>query len=90
MKGKILQGRILYLAKLLFRFDEDKQKLKEFSTIKPALWEMLKGLFSVKKKRPQLEVWKLQKENFYLKRQINTKCSKSTTYEASKKVRRQK
>ena len=48
MKGKNLQLRILYLASLSFRFDgeiksfTDKQKLKEFSIIKPALQEMLK------------------------------------------------
>ena len=41
MKGKNLQPRILDPAKLLFRFDRefksfpDKQKLREFSTIKP-------------------------------------------------------
>ena len=42
MKGKNLQPRILSPAKLSFRFDEiksfpDKQKLREFSTTKPAL-----------------------------------------------------
>ena len=43
MKGKKLQPRIFYLASLSFRFDgkvksfTEKQKLKEFSTIKPAL-----------------------------------------------------
>ena len=50
MKGKNLQPRILYPARLLFRFDgeiksfTDKKKLKEFSTTKPALQEMLKEL----------------------------------------------
>ena len=50
MKGKNLQPRILYLARLSFRFEgeiksfTDKQKLKELSTTKPALQEMLKGL----------------------------------------------
>ena len=49
MKGKNLQPRILYLARLSFRFDgeikssTDKQKLKEFSTTKPALQEKLNG-----------------------------------------------
>jgi len=43
MKGKNLQPRILYPARLPFRFDReiksfpDKQKFREFSTIKPAL-----------------------------------------------------
>ena len=43
MKGKNLQPRLLYPAKLSFRFEGeiktfiDKQKLREFSTTKPAL-----------------------------------------------------
>ena len=43
MKGKNLQPRILYPARLSFRFSReiksstDKQKLREFSTTKPAL-----------------------------------------------------
>ena len=43
MKGKNLQLRILYPARLSFRFEreiksfKDKQKLREFSTAKPAL-----------------------------------------------------
>ena len=50
MKGKKLQPRLLYPARISFRFDEeiktftDKQKLREFSTIKPALQQMLKEL----------------------------------------------
>ena len=50
MKGKNLQSRILYPARLSFRFDQeiksfpDKQKLREFSTTKPALQQMLKKL----------------------------------------------
>ena len=50
MKGKKLQPRILYPARLSFRFDgeiksfPDKQKLREFSTTKPALQQMLKEL----------------------------------------------
>ena len=56
MKGKNLQPRILYLAWLLFRFEgeiksfTDKQKLKESSTTKPALQEMLRGLPKWKRK----------------------------------------
>ena len=48
MKGKDLQPRILYPARLSFRFDgeikslPDKQKLREFTTTKPALQQMLK------------------------------------------------
>ena len=50
MKGKNLQPRILYPARISFRFHgelksfTDKQKLREFSTTKPALQQMLKEL----------------------------------------------
>ena len=50
MKGKNLQPRLLYLARISFRFDgeiksfTDKQKLREFSTTKQALQRMLKEL----------------------------------------------
>ena len=50
MKKKKLQPRLLYQARISFRFDgeikhfTDKQKLKEFSTTKPALQQMLKEL----------------------------------------------
>ena len=43
MKGKNLQPRLLYPARISFRFDRetktftDKQKLRAFSTTKPAL-----------------------------------------------------
>ena len=50
MKGKNLQPALLYPARISFRFEgeiktfTDKQKLKEFSTTKPALQQMLKEL----------------------------------------------
>ena len=50
MKGKDLQPRLLYPAKLSFRMEgqtkcfPDKIKLKEFIITKPLLYEMLKGL----------------------------------------------
>ena len=50
MKGKNLQLRLLYSARISFRFDReiktltDKQKLREFSTTKPALQQILKEL----------------------------------------------
>ena len=50
MKRKNLQPRLLYTARISFRFDgdiktfTDKQKLREFSTTKPALQQMLKEL----------------------------------------------
>ena len=53
MKGKNLHPRLLYPAWISFRFDRaiktfaDKQKLREFSTTKSALQQMLKeGNFS--------------------------------------------
>ena len=50
MKGRNPQPRLLYLARISFRFNrkiksfKDKQKLREFSTTKPALQQMLKEL----------------------------------------------
>ena len=50
MKGKNLQPRLLYPERISFKIDgeiksfSDKQKLREFSTTKPALQQMLKGL----------------------------------------------
>ena len=50
MKGKNLQPRLFYPARISFRFHgeiksfTDKQKLREFSTTKPALQQMLKEL----------------------------------------------
>ena len=50
MKGKNLQPRLLYPARISFRYDgeiktfTDKQNLREFSTITPALQQMLKEL----------------------------------------------
>ena len=49
-KGKNLQPRLLNPARISFKIDgevkrfSDKQKLREFSTTKPALQQMLKGL----------------------------------------------
>ena len=50
MKGKNLQPRLLYPGTIAFTFNgeiksfTDKQNLREFSTIKPALQQMLKEL----------------------------------------------
>ena len=50
MKEKKLQTRLLYPAKILFRYEgeiksfRDKQKLRELSTTKPALQQMLKDI----------------------------------------------
>ena len=49
LKGKNLQSRLLYPARISFKIDgeikrfSDKQKLREFSTTKPASQQMLKG-----------------------------------------------
>ena len=50
LKGKNLQPRLVYLARISVKIDREiksfsyKQKLREFSTTKPALQQMLKGL----------------------------------------------
>ena len=50
MKEKNLQPRLLYPARISFKYEgefksfTDKQKLREFSTTKPALQQMLKEL----------------------------------------------
>ena len=50
LKGKNLQPRLLYSARISFQIDREvkssseKQKLREFSTTKPALQQMLKEL----------------------------------------------
>ena len=50
LKGKNLQPRLLYPARISFKTDgeiknfSDKQKLREFSTTKPFLQQMLEGL----------------------------------------------
>ena len=50
MEGKKLQPRLLYPARISFRFNgeikslADKQKLREFSTTQPALQQLLKEL----------------------------------------------
>ena len=61
MKGKNLQPRLLYPARLSFIFAgeiktfTDKQKLREFSNTKQALQHILKELLKTEKKRPQQE-----------------------------------
>ena len=50
LKGRNLQPRLLYQARISFKIDgdiksfSDKQKLREFSSTKPALQQMLNGL----------------------------------------------
>ena len=56
MKGKDLHPRLLYPAKLSFRMERqikcfpDKVKLKEFIITKPLLYEMLNGLYLIKRR----------------------------------------
>ena len=61
MKGTNLKPRLLYPARLSFRFEgeiktfTDKQKLREFSNTKPALQKILKELLQAEKKIQQQE-----------------------------------
>ena len=56
MKGKHLQLRTLYLSRLSFKIDgeiksfTDKQNLREFSTTRPALQQMLRNFSRQKRK----------------------------------------
>ena len=67
MKGKNLQPRLHYPARISFRFDgeiksfTDKQKLKEFSTTKPALQQILKELLLVRNTRKEKDTNQLRK-----------------------------
>ena len=66
MKGRNLQPRLLYPTRLSFRFKGEtksfthKQKLRELSTTKSALQQILKELLWAERKRPQLETKILQ------------------------------
>ena len=52
LKGKNLQPRLLYPPRISFKTDgkiksfSDRQKIREYSTTKPVLQQMLKGLYS--------------------------------------------
>ena len=69
MKGKNVQPRLLYLARILFRFEgkiksfTDKQKLREFSSTKPALQQMLKELLYVGNTREEKDLQKQTQNN---------------------------
>ena len=64
MKGKNLQPRLLYLARLSFRFEGeifmDEQKLRVFITTKPDVQGILKEVLWMGKIKPQLETKILQ------------------------------
>ena len=74
MKGKNLKPRLLYPARISFRFDReiktftDKQKLREFSTTKPVLQQMLKELLQAGNTREEKD---LQKQTHYNKENGN-------------------
>ena len=57
LKGENLQPRLQYPARISFKTDgeikslSDKQELREFSTTKPALQQMLKGLIQSRNTR---------------------------------------
>ena len=69
MKGKKLQPRILFPARLSFRFSGeiksfiDKQKLREFSTTKQALQQMLKEFLQVGNTREEKDLQKQTQNN---------------------------
>ena len=69
MKRKNLQPRLLYPARFSFRFDREikrftkKQKLREFSTTKPALQQMLKELLKVGNTRKEKDLQKQTQNN---------------------------
>ena len=57
LKGKNLQVRLLYLARISFNIDgkvkilTDKHKLREFSTTTPALQQILKRIKSIRQRK---------------------------------------
>ena len=59
LNEKNMQPRILYAARLSFRIEgeiksfQDRQKLKEYVTTKPALQEILRGTLYKKEKAPR-------------------------------------
>ena len=70
MKGNNLQPRLLYQARISFRFNgeiktfTDKQKLREFSTTKPASQQMLKELLYTGNTREVKDLQKHTQNNY--------------------------
>ena len=62
LKGKNLQPRSLYPERISFKIDgeiksfSDKQKLREFSTTKPALQQKLKGITQARNTREEKDL----------------------------------
>ena len=69
MKGRNLRPRLLQPARISFRFDReiksftDKQKLREFSTTKPALQQMLKEILQAGNTREGKDLQKQTQNN---------------------------
>ena len=69
MKGKNLQPRLLYPARISFKIDgeiknfSEKQKLREFSTTKPALHQIINGAYIVKKYKIRKRITKSNTNN---------------------------
>ena len=65
LKRKNLQPRLLYPARISFKIDgeiksfPDKQKLREFSTTKSALQQMLKGLLRSRNTIGEKKIYKI-------------------------------
>ena len=65
LKGKNLQPRLLYPERISFKIDgeiksfSDKQKLREFSTTKSALQQMLKGLLRSRNTIGEKKIYKI-------------------------------
>ena len=70
LKGKNLQPKLLYPARISFKIDgeiksfSDKQKLRKFSTIKPALQQMLKGLIQSRNTKEEKRSTKSTPNNY--------------------------
>ena len=66
LKGKNVQPRLLYPARISFRIDgeiksfSEQQKLREFSTSKPALQQMLKGLIYSQEISEKKKIYKIK------------------------------
>ena len=65
LKGKNLPPGLQYSARISFKIDweikscSDKQKLRQFSTTKPAIQKMLKGLILSRNTRELKQVYKI-------------------------------
>ena len=95
LKGKNLQPRLLQLARISFKIDgeiksfSDKKNLREFSTTKPALQQMLKGLIQSRNTREEkrsikstLNDYENGNRNIYINNYFNCKwikCSNQKT-----------